>query len=154
MPVTASGATFSASNTSTTPPGILRSVSRFAAWLMIVSLISIQAHDLVPHHHHADAAPNHWHESEGHAGLDLHAAHGTQLGDSHPEIAPHDEASLSTATTRHAQHVVMALPNPIMLVFPVQIRAKQRVMIAAEHPFATGPPGTKSSRAPPASLTA
>jgi hypothetical protein len=122
---------------------------------MLVSLISIQAHDLVPHHHHEDAAPAHSHASESPAGLDHHSGHGTLVGDSHPEIAPHDEASLSHATTPHTpQFVVMALPDLVVLVFPVQTRAAQRVLIAAEHPCSTGPPGTTSSRAPPASLIA
>lgn len=131
-------------------------MGRIACWIMISGLMMSQAHGLVAHHHHVDDAPAHRHAADHHAGFDHHAEHGPGHDESHPEVAPHDEPSLSNISTSHSRQfeLVIVLPDSVDFVLPCQVRQRQRKLIAASHPYATGPPGTKSSRAPPASLTA
>lgn len=116
----------------------------------------MRAHGIVPHHHHDDDAPAHRHSTDHQAGIDHHADHEAGLNDPHPEVAPHDEPSLNSVSQPNTTHfaVVMVPPNANEVSFPTPIGERKRRIFSDEHPYATGPPGTRSSRAPPASLTA
>lgn len=129
---------------------------QFALWLMLLSLIGIQAHNLVPHHHHASAAPVHGHTLDHLFGFGEDVDHTASLDCPHPETAPHDEPSISDAGLRRAQHhhFAMVIPEPIKVALPETTCIRHRVPIYAEHPHSTGPPLAKSPRAPPATLTA
>ncbi len=120
---------------------------------MLLSLMFIQVHGLLPHHHHADDAPAH---ARDHSGIGKHVYHGQTLDHPHPEVAPHDEPHLDSVKPAHGFQfdLVLALPPSTHFTIEEQEVDGQRVFVAAEHPYATGPPGTKSSRAPPASLIA
>lgn len=133
-----------------------RLVDRLAKWLMLISLMMIQAHAIVPHHHHDDGTPAHGHAAAHHAGFGHHADHGIELNGVHPEVSAHDEPSLSSVSQPNSPHFafVLALPAHIEIVLPNSIVDRQRATFPSEHPYATGPPGTKPSRAPPSSLTA
>ncbi len=120
---------------------------------MLLSLILIQVYGLLPHHHHADNAPAH---GQDHSGIGKHAAHGQTLDQPHPDVAPHDEPQVGSIIPAPGFQfdLVLALPPSIHFTIEEQEIDRQRVFVAAEHPYATGPPGTTSSRAPPASLIA
>ncbi len=122
---------------------------------MVVGLMSVQAHGFVPHHHHDDDAPVHSHAAEHHIGHSDGLAPSAEFDGEHPEVTPHDEASI-TATARHSIQVdlVLALPEATQFAFPSKSTSGVRAPIAYARPYGTGPPGTRSSRAPPASLTA
>jgi hypothetical protein len=136
--------------------GNIAFLRRVAVYMMLGCLMLIQAHAFVPHHHHDDEAPAHRHAADHHAGFGHHADHGNEFDDPHPPVAPHDEPSLSEVSQRNMLHFALVLDLPVrfevLLASPIGLR--QRETFPSEHPYATGPPGTKSSRAPPASLTA
>lgn len=123
---------------------------------MLACLISIQAHSFLPHHHHERSAPNHNHADHGDS-VHFDGAHYHDIQLDHPdhEVNGHDEASLSGVTAPKSFHFdfVMALPEPVQLIPAAEVTA-ERAESGGRHPFATGPPGTKSSRAPPASFSA
>lgn len=126
------------------------------AWGMLICLISNQVYGIVPHHHHEDEAPAHVHADEHHIGFCHAQARSAELDIVHPEVAPHDEASLASATVRHSTQVVlvMALPDVVDFAFPSISNNGEMSQITYARPYGTGPPGIKSTRAPPASLTA
>ena len=123
---------------------------------MLVSMVTMQAHGVVPHHHHDAEAPHHGHVVDPHLGFASLPAEGSIIDDLHPEVAPHDEPSLGTIRPSHRQQcdLDLAMPTPIEVVFSDEQSGTKRHITPCGHPFATGPPSTKSSRAPPASLTA
>ncbi|MBV6457320.1 MAG: hypothetical protein HONBIEJF_00428 [Fimbriimonadaceae bacterium] len=131
-------------------------VKQLAAWVMLACLISIQAHSFMPHHHHDRYALAHHHADHA----DSAQVHGTHhhelLHHADHEVSGHDEASLSGVTAPKSFHVdfAMVLPEPVRLVPPAAMPAETPAQAASLHPFATGPPGTKSSRAPPVSFRA
>jgi hypothetical protein len=131
-------------------------VNWLAKLLMLFSLISVQAHSMVPHHHHRDGTPVHMHAAGDSVGFGCDVGHGTDFGVIGPEVAPHDELSVSSDAQRSSPHfaLVFALPAPSGIVSPTPIEDRQGDIGPTEHPYATGPPGTRSSRAPPASSTA
>jgi hypothetical protein len=122
---------------------------------MLVSLISIQAHSFVPHHHHSDEGPLRCHAAD-HGTSSDHAAHEAGAVDCRQDVAGHEEPSLNDVSRPKwpGFDLVVAIPPPIEVVLQPHTAVRHRKIISAEHPYATGPPGTTSSRAPPASLTA
>lgn len=124
---------------------------------MLTCLILIQAHNFVPHHHHEQSALDH-NLADHHDSADFHGTHHHDLQPDHSdhEVSGHTEASLSGVTAPKSFHLdfVMALPEPLLLIPVAEEPTAELTESGGRHPFATGPPGTKSSRAPPASLTA
>lgn len=119
---------------------------------MLASLLLVQAHDFVPHHHHADGARlpgsvaahlDHHVDAASHTGKHLDAAHA--------EIIPHDEPDLSDGRrTPLPEGPTMALAPEVADVLPVDARIER----ALPPPYrqqqpSTGPPASHPSRAPP-----
>lgn len=134
----------------------MSAVRSFAAWVMLASLMFIQAHAFVPHHHHSADAPKHWHTADHRLGLGEDLDHTAGVDCPHPETVPHDDLSWGDAGQRRATHfqLAVALPDPITFVLPKSVLVRRQCIVRADHPPATGPPGTKTSRAPPASFNA
>lgn len=126
------------------------------AWLMFfLCLILLQSHGLVSHHHHGDEAPARLHAGDHHAELDDHANYVSDLDAPHPEVIPHDEPPVRISKSPAPQlEIAIALADLIEFVLVGPVQERQRVFSLADHPYPTGPPGPKSSRAPPESVTA
>lgn len=133
------------------------SLKHVAAFLMLLSLISIQVHDIVPHHHHADDAPEHVHQHHHpREGMVADHSHGPILEDAlHPDLVAHDEHIMGKVAPRQSLHVDLVIALPVSIDFDIPERFESRsVYQYHEHPWATGPPGITSARAPPFAPTA
>ena len=135
---------------------ICGTVQRVARWLMILSLVLIQVHHAVPHHHHP-ADHNHGAIILGHfdhaCGADLPAGF---LAAAHEVVGHDDEADDDKVRPGivSIDALAMCLPLDSDGLVSADIEASAKFRPRGSHPFATGPPGSKSSRAPPASTIA
>jgi hypothetical protein len=131
-------------------------VSQFVSAFMLLCLALVQAHNFVPHHHHEEAAAAHRHTADHRWGFGAEADHDAQLECPHPAFVPHQEQDLGQVVPP----VVGFDDIPIAALeasrFFLAGRSPQsKVEIGrAELPYATGPPGIASTRAPPLSSVA
>lgn len=119
---------------------------------MLASLLLVQAHDFVPHHHHSDGA-----QLAGSASshLDHHvdetSHEGKHLESAHAEIVPHGEPDLSDGrrTPDHEAPTWAVLADaPAVALVPTSIHHTLPPPYRQQAP-STGPPATHPSRAPP-----
>lgn len=127
-------------------------MKRVTAFFMTACLISLQAHGFVPHHHHSPGMPDHAHAYP--AAFD--GAASSFLTDLHPELVPHDEdqAVTSAARSRFDLETPSVIPDAAPPVILSGGEAVLEPLIAPVLPYSTGPPGTRSPRAPPTFLAA
>lgn len=110
---------------------------------MLFSLALVQAHSLVPHHHHEDAQTA-LHHNEAH-----------QIGEHH-ELAPHDEAFLGLDLKFKSIAFDLAIPilPSEVIVCGGSFEGPVKVASRPDHPPVHGPPRPHDSRGPPASPVA
>lgn len=124
-------------------------------WLMLACLIFVQAHSVVPHHHHDERAFEHAHTTDHNhwSGLSKDAG---QLDSSHPATVAHDEPYLGSVAQREVQlsDLEYVAPESYGLIAATsEVSAEKAVEPLCGH-YPTGPPGTRHTRAPPSQLTA
>ena len=116
---------------------------------MLFCLTLVQAHSLVPHHHHEDAHTA-FHHGEVNNPADI-----SQIGANH-EVAPHDEAFLGIDLKFKSIALVIAIPTlpAEVIVSAGQLEGALKVASRPDHPPSHGPPRLHDSRGPPASPVA
>lgn len=131
------------------PHGNLNVVKRVACWLMLFCLTLVQAHSLVPHHHH---------NTDDHAALHIDSTLVPDAGhfSSHHEMAPHDEAFLGVELKFKPIALDIAIPTlpSEVIVSAGQLAGALKVASRPDHPPSHGPPQLHDSRGPPASPVA
>jgi len=125
-------------------------MKRMAALTMLLSLILLQAHTFVPHHHHRPEAMGHAHSAQDHA-LSSLPNEGHAIGLIHPEVAPHDEAQSTAPAARRFGEIE---PPAILGEDPCLPPAAAAGALFERSdfwvgPYSTGPPGTILTRGPP-----
>ncbi len=135
-------------------------IRRVASLLALISIVFLQVHDFLPHHHHAQAMREHGHEQINH--LDQH--HTTQAAEANHELAvvisDHEEHEVSGHPDKGSSFVtrskyqtlnlpMLLLDNKLDIGATLTAYVFNRFEAIRFHP-STGPPGTRSSRAPPA----
>lgn len=113
---------------------------------MLLSLMFVQAHSVVPHHHHAEgkAVLAHDHDTHSHTPVGVHWDHHDQSG--------HDEAFLSLDAKHRVHHIDFALPilpEPVVVSYGTY-EAVLKIAALPDHPPVHGPPRPFDSRGPPA----
>lgn len=134
-------------------------IRRVASLLALISIVFLQVHDFLPHHHHAQTISEHSHEQINQ--LDQH--HISQAAEANHELAvvssDHDDHEVSGHPDKGSSFVTrseyqtldlpMLLPdNTLDIGATLKVYAFKRFEPIQLHP-STGPPGTRSSRAPP-----
>lgn len=128
---------------------------RLAALMMTACLLLLQAHAIVPHHHHQPGTLEHRHPA-GSIGSDWSESPAGELAELHPDVAPHNEAQASVTSRPQMpdEPAAMDLPNSAAPLMRVCNESVARPFPRGAIPYSTGPPGPKSSRAPPPSRAA
>lgn len=125
---------------------------------MLICLTFVQAHAVIPHHHHDDDAHQNWHVGDhGHRGRCVCNSNvSAEFETDHPEVTPHDEPHLGLFSLPHTLHFdfVAVLPEVVETILPLRIADCEPKYVRFERSYATGPPGQKSSRAPPSTSIA
>jgi hypothetical protein len=134
-------------------------VRRVASLLALMSIVFLQVHDFLPHHHHEQAKSEHRHEQINH----LDQRHTAQAAESNHELGvviseaedhevsghPDKGSSIVTHSGNQALDLPMLLADHKLDIWAcLRVFTFKRFEPIRLHPN-TGPPGTRSSRAPP-----